>query len=251
MIPYFELVSFQIGPFTVYVWGLLVALGLLAGTWAAGRLAKERGLDPKVFWDVAGIAAAAGIVGGRLLHVVLYAPAHYLAHPAEIVALWDGGISITGSLIAAALAVFLFLRRRRLDVLHHLDTAFFGLPLGYAIGRVGCFLIHDHPGTLTHFLLGVRYPDGTVRHDLGLYEALSGAGLFAVFLVLRRRQAKPPAYVIAFLLWYGVARFLLDFLRAADARYAGLTPAQYVAALMAVGGAAWAWRQWRARKPTR
>lgn len=238
MIPWFQFTAIHLGPLTLYVWGIFAALGLLAGAWAAAGLAKERGLDEKIIWDVAAVAAVAGIAGGRLFHVFFYAPAGYAAAPLSAFALWDGGISIIGSLLGALTAVLVFLRKKNLPVLAYLDTATFGFPLGYAIGRVGCFLIHDHPGTLTHFVLGVKFPDG-VRHDLGLYEAFNGLGLFLLFLLLKNRGAKPPTYAIAFLLWYGAVRFFLDFLRADDARYLFLTPAQYVSAVLCIAGAAW------------
>ncbi len=242
MIPYFGLVSFSVGPFTLYTWGVFTALGLLAGAWVAARLARERGLKETLMWDLAAIAGAAGIVGGRLFHILFYQWETYAANPVAMLALWDGGISVTGSLIAAAGAVVLFLRKKQADLFPYLDTATFGFPLGYALGRVGCFLIHDHPGTLTHFVLGVRYPDG-VRHDLGLYEFFNGLGLFLLFLFLRKQGAKPPTYLLAFLLWYGSVRFLLDFLRATDARFMGLTPAQYMSLLLVATGAGWMWKK--------
>lgn len=242
MIPYFQFTVVHLGPLTLYVWGIFAALGLLAGGWVAARLAKERGLKKEVIWDLAAVAGIAGIVGGRLFHVFLYAPGQYAADPLSALALWDGGISIMGSMLGAVAAVLLFLRKKKLELLPYLDTLTFGFPLGYAVGRIGCFLIHDHPGTLTHFFLGVKYPDG-VRHDLGLYELFNGIGLFLLFLFLKKRGAKPPTYLVAFLLWYGSVRFLLDFLRAADVRYFGLTPAQYVSALLSAGGVGWlAWR---------
>ncbi len=242
MIPWFQFTAIHLGPLTLYVWGIFAAFGLLAGAWVAARLAKERGLEEKIIWDVAAVAGIAGIVGGRLFHVLFYEPSAYAADPLSVLALWDGGISIVGSLLGALVAVLVFLRNKKLPILAYLDTATFGFPLGYAVGRVGCFLIHDHPGTLTHFILGVRFPDG-IRHDLGLYEAFNGLGLFLLFLVLRKRKAPPPTYVIAFLLWYGAVRFFLDFLRSADARYFGLTPAQYVSAAFCAIGAGWlAWR---------
>ncbi len=223
----------------------MVALGILAGTWVAARLAKKRGQNPQMIWDLAATAALAGIVCGRLFHVVFYDPSFYLAQPLKIFAMWDGGISITGSLLGAAGAAFCFLKTRKLPMMAYMDTIAYGSPLAYAIGRIGCFLIHDHPGTLTHFVLGVRYPDGAVRHDLGLYEALNGLGLFLLFLVLHRRGAKAPTYAIIALIWYGLLRFLLDFLRVNDARYFSLTPAQYLAAGMFLGGCAWALKRKR------
>jgi len=140
------------------------------------------------------------------------------------------------------------LRRKKVDVYAYVDTAMFGLPLGLFIGRIGCFLIHDHPGTLTDFALGVKYPDG-VRHDHGLYLSINGLILFLLFLWLARKQVKTGTYLIVFLGWYGVMRFFLDFLRATDGaivdtRYLGLTPAQYASLVMVALGL-WIWKKKR------
>lgn len=245
MIPYFQFTTVQIGPLHVYVWGLMVALGILVGSIVAAHLAKSRGQDPKLIWDVASLATLAGIVLGRLFHVVFYDPATYIANPTELFALWDGGMSFTGSLIGAVAATVVFLKKKKVDLAAYFDTVAYAAPLAYGIGRIGCFLIHDHPGTLTHFILGVRYPDGTIRHDLGLYEALNGFGMFLLFLILRKRGVKAPTYGIVFLLWYGLARFCLDFLRTNDVRYSGLTPAQYLAMAMFLVGGVFAFKQWK------
>lgn len=242
MIPWFQFTAIHIGPLTLYVWGIFAALGLLVGAWVAARLAKERGLEEKIIWDLAAVAGIAGIIGGRVFHILFYQLETYLADPASMLALWDGGISIIGSMLGALVAVLFFLKQKKLEVLPYLDTAIFGFPLGYAIGRIGCFLIHDHPGTLTSFVLGVKFPEG-VRHDLGLYETLNGLGLFLLFLLLKKHGAKPPTFLIAFLLWYGAVRFFLDFLRVTDARYFALTPAQYVSAALCTVGVGWlTWR---------
>jgi phosphatidylglycerol:prolipoprotein diacylglycerol transferase len=250
MIPYFQFVSFQVGPVTVYVWGLMVALGVIAGTTLAAKLARERGQDPRVIWDLAGWCSLAGFLGARLVYVLAYDPAAYLAAPMRFFAFRDGGYSSIGALLGGAVAAVVFLRIKKLDAFAYADTGLFGLPVGYAIGRIGCFLIHDHPGTATHFFLGVKYPDGVVRHDLGLYEALNGALLAALFYVLWKRNAKKGTYVMTFLLWYGAVRFFLDFLRATDgrivdARYAGLSPAQYAALAMFAAGL-WLFRKRKA-----
>ena len=141
-----------------------------------------------------------------------------------------------GGFIGSVLFGILFLRKHRVDIWAYTDTAIFGLPLGLFIGRIGCFLLNEHPGRFTNFFLGVKFPDG-VRHDLGLYLSLNGLILFGLFLLLARRNAKVGTYVVTFLVWKGIARFLLDFLRATDGpivdvRYFGFTPAQYVTVLM-------------------
>ena len=240
MIPYFGATMFHLGPIPIQVWGTFVALGVLVATATAAWLARRRGQDTKVIWDTAFWALLGAMIGARIFHVLAYNPAYFFEHPWKLFAVWEGGESVIGGLIGGAIAGIWYLRRRKLNVLAYSDTALFGLPIGYAIGRIGCFLIHDHPGTLTHFILGVRYPDG-VRHDLGLYASLNGFILAGIFYLLYRKKAPMGAYTVTFLLWYGLTRFFLDFLRAkdgpiVDTRWIGLTPAQYAAGVMVIGG---------------
>lgn len=236
MIPFITVKSFALGPITIQVWGLMVALGILVGAWLGAREAKKRGLDPNVVWDAAAWIVVGAMVMARLFHVVFYDPATYLADPAQIVAVWKGGMSMFGGFVGAAIVGLGYLKLKKFDVFAYADAMVSGLPLGIGIGRIGCFLIHDHPGTLTHFVLGVKYPDGSVRHDLGLYESIYGFALAIVFYAMSRKRVRPATYSVVFLATYGIFRFLTDFLRIVDARYFGLTPAQYLSVIM-VGGA--------------
>lgn len=237
MIPYFEWRTIVIGPLTLQVWGLFVALGFLVGALAAQWLAKRRGQSPDVIAGLAVWMIAAGMVGGRLGHVLLYEFSYYVAHPLEIFALWHGGASMFGGLLACIVVGVWYLRRRKVDLHAYADTAIFGLPFGFAVGRIGCFLIHDHPGTATHFALGIRYPDGVTRHDLGLYEALNSALMAVTFLWLVRRKARAGVFIGVFSVWYGAFRVVADTLRTVDTRYFGLTPGQYLGGTLAIFGA--------------
>jgi phosphatidylglycerol:prolipoprotein diacylglycerol transferase len=218
------------------VWGLFVALGFLFGALMAGRLARQRGENPAVVWDLVPWLMVAGLVGGRLGHVLLYDPQYFWVHPTEIPAVWQGGASVFGGLLAASAVAVWRLRAAQVDVWRYADVLAFGLPFGKWLGRLGCFLIHDHPGTATDFVLGVQYPDGTVRHDLGLYLSLNALALSCVFLWLSRKERPVGTYLGVFAVWYGVTRFLLDFLRVADTRYGALTPAQYFCLLLVAYG---------------
>jgi phosphatidylglycerol:prolipoprotein diacylglycerol transferase len=246
MIPYFQITQFNIGPISIQVWGLMVALGFLIGAFASSWMLKRRGLQTQVVWDLLSWVVVGSIICARLFHVLLYEPNYYFTNPIEIVAIWHGGLSMIGGLIGAAVAGVWFFRRRKLDVWKYADACIFGLPLGYAIGRIGCFLIHDHPGTATDFFFGVKYSDGVVRHDLGLYHAIDGVVLFLLFLILVKKKAPTGVYVVTFLIWYGTTRFLLDFLRATsgpivDTRYFGFTPTQYLSLAM-VGMGLYFWK---------
>lgn len=245
MIPYFQFTTIPLGPLTIQVWGLFVALGILAGAWAASRMARHRGQDEKFIWDLSVWVVTGAFVMARVFMLV-YEPSYYLSDPLEFFRIWHGGFSIMGGFFGALVTGIWFLRRKHVDVWAYCDTAVFGLPLGIFLGRIGCFLIHDHPGTLTDFALGVKYPDG-VRHDHGLYDSINGLVLFILFLWLAHKKAKTGTYIVVFLVWYGTVRFFLDFLRATngpivDTRYFSLTPAQYLAIVMVAGGV-WLWRK--------
>lgn len=236
MIPYIDWHVIQLGPIALQVWGLFVALGFVIGGYMAARMAKAKGEEPKVVYELGPWLILAGLVGGRLGDVFFYRPEYYIQNPLEIFMLWHGGASFFGGLIACIGVIVWYLRKHKLDLLKWVDILAFGLPFGYAIGRLGCFFIHDHPGTLTHFILGVKYPDGMVRHDLGLYHAIDGALLGLLFLWLAKKPRPTGLYLATFALWYGISRFFLDFLRIADTKYLGFTPAQYLSVMLAAFG---------------
>lgn len=245
MLPYVEFTTIQIGPLTLYVWGLFVALGFALAALVAGKFAEKRyGLDAKHVYDLTGWSIVAGIVGGRMGHVFLYEPAYYWANPWEVLYIWEGGLSLFGGLFAGVLLGVWYLKKHHLDVWKYSDAVFFGLPFGLWVGRIGCFLIHDHPGTATEFFMGIEYPDGIVRHDHGLYLSINSLLMAIVFLVLAKKQRPTGFYIALFSVWYGAVRFFLDFYRLYDVKYLMLTPAQYGSlALIVFGG----WLFWRLR----
>ncbi|PIQ67710.1 prolipoprotein diacylglyceryl transferase [Candidatus Uhrbacteria bacterium CG_4_9_14_3_um_filter_41_35] len=236
MIPYFEWTSVQIGPLTLYVWGFFVAMGFILGAYVAGLFAKKRGQNPKIIHDLVVYLMGGGIVGGRLGYILFYSPQTFIQDPISMLYVWDGGLSIFGGFVVSTLAGIWYLKKKQVDVWSYADSAIFGLPLGLFIGRIGCFLIHDHPGTATHFVLGVQYPDGVVRHDHGLYLSINGLVLALLFLWISRKPRPVGTYIAVFLAWYGVVRFTLDFYRSVDVRYGGLTPAQYFSICLVIFG---------------
>jgi len=225
----------------------MVGLGILAGTYLAAANVKKKGLEPKHVWDLSIWIAIAAFVVGRLFHVFIYYPGFYFESPEKIVAIWDGGLSIIGGFVGALIVTVVYLKRKKLNILNYTDAMIFGLPLGLFIGRIGCFLIHDQPGKETDFFLGVQHLDGITRHDHGLYLSIAGLILFFIFLIVSKYKTKTGTYLVVFLLYYGVVRFLLDFLRATegqivDQRYVSLTPAQYASIIMVIFGV-YIWRK--------
>lgn len=240
MIPYIEFTSFTIGAITIQVWGTFVALGILFGTWLSARFAKRRGLDPNHIYNGAFWIILSAFIGARAMHVLFYDLAFYASNPAEIIMVWHGGFSVIGGFIGAIVAYLLYARRHHFSAIHYADSFLYGLPGGLAIGRIGCFLIHDHPGTATDFFLGVRNENGIgAFHDHGLYLAINGFLMAIVFAILAKKKRSEGFFIKLFLIWYGIVRFTLDFWREVDATYFGVTPAQYVSFLMVVGALIW------------
>ncbi|MDA0208502.1 MAG: prolipoprotein diacylglyceryl transferase [bacterium] len=227
MIPYVEFTQFHLGPIPVNVWGFCVALGVLLAAIVAGWFVKREGGDPVKIYDLAFWVLLFGVIGARLGYILFYDLAMIWQRPLDIPAIWHGGMSIFGGAVAATIFTIWYLRRQQLDVWTYVGASVFGLPVGLWIGRIGCFLIHDHPGTATDFILGVEYPDGVVRHDHGLYLSLNGLLMAVVFFLLAKTPRKPAFYVAVFSVWYGALRFFLDFLRIAEVKYLGLLPSQY------------------------
>lgn len=239
MIPWFQYQTINAGFLKLNVWGILVSLGFLAGMLIVYFKLKRKKLEANRVYDLAFWIILSALIGGRLLYVAEHLNV-YLASPFDILKLWQGGMSVYGGFLGATLATVVYLKKHKLDFWQYADAVIFGLPLGLFIGRLGCFLIHDHPGAKTDFFLGVTYPDGG-RFDLGLLLSINGLILFLFFLILHRREWFSGFYVAVFCVWYGVARFFLDFLRAsdlagADPRYFGLTLAQYLSVFLIGAG---------------
>lgn len=240
LIPWFTLPDLTLGPITIQSFGVLSALGILAAVQLTARAARELGKDPQVVRDFMVVGVLSGVVVGHLVHLFLYHPEEL--SPLQILKIWDG-LSSMGGLAGGVLAAVVWFRRRRIRIAEYGDAFALGMAPGWGIARVGCFTVHDHPGLRSDFFLAVDFPGGP-RHDLGLYEAILLFALGALLWTLHRRGALRGRLLALLAVLYGAARLGLDFLRAgdviyADRRYAGLTPAQYVAIALVAWGA-WA-----------
>jgi phosphatidylglycerol---prolipoprotein diacylglyceryl transferase len=237
MIPWIESQTFHLGPIPIQTWGTFVAAGFLLGVVLAARRAQAKGLDPKVIWDVSFWLFIAAFVGSRIFHVLFYEFDYYRLHPLEAFDPRKPGFAIYGGFLACALVYWWFTRRRKINFLEYGDILIWGVPWGCGVGRIGCFLIHDHPGTLSNSLLAVKYPDGQARHDLGLYLSITGFVIGLIFLVLNRKPRHRGFWFGAYLFLDSLSRIWLDFYRVVDVKYLGLTPTQWLTIPLALIGA--------------
>lgn len=272
MIPYFQQPSIDLpGPFAIHGWGVMVCIGIIFGTSYAGRQAQRVGLDPYVI-DSYGIwCVISGFIGAHFVHVLAYTPQVLKEHPLELLKIW-AGFSSFGGFLGAFVGTILFKRVHKIEIRTYMDSLVRGFAPGWMFGRIGCFMAHDHPGKNTDFFLGLKVPDHatnvkwtfagctiqpgfvrdqvgpfTARHDLGLYDAMLAATIWAIVMAMRPVRGRGVATGTAFII-YGSVRFCFDYLRIADRTYLGLTPAQYMCFPLVAGGV---WLIWKGRKEVR
>lgn len=253
-------VLFQIGPFALRWYSLAYIAGILLGWFYLGRLLDQDAApmrrdhaDSLVVWVTLGI-----ILGGRLAYVLFYDPGTYLAEPLKMFQLWAGGMSFHGGALGVGIAIILFARRHRLDWLRIIDYVAMCAPIGLFLGRLANFVNGELWGRPTSLSWGIVFPGAgpLPRHPSQLYEAaLEGPVLFLLLWCLFRftgARARPGIISGAFVLGYGVFRFLVEYIREPDqqlvgfAAETGLHMGQWLCVPMILGGAGlilWASRQ--------
>lgn len=261
MIPFFEQPVLRLGPVSIHAFGVLVAAAMLIGLHLAQRRARRQGLDPDITSDMLVWALPFGLAGAHLYAVFAYLPSRLAEDPWLLLPFWEE-LSSFGGMVGGLLGIWVYFRWRRRGLSPsvgwaQLDVVAFVLPVSWAVGRLGCFFAHDHPGHVTTFFLGRSLNDPAARgfiaqiyaaagrgddlpvpsqlaemafHDLGWYEFLYLLLVVApAFFWLDRKPRPRRFWVATFSLLYTPVRFGFDFLRVSDARYAGLTPGQYAA----------------------
>jgi phosphatidylglycerol:prolipoprotein diacylglycerol transferase len=245
--PNFDPVVISVGPLAVRWYGLMYLAGFAAGWWLGTRRIV-RGLAPitRTQLDDLLFAIVVGVIlGGRLGYVVFYKPGHYLAHPLEILAIWQGGMSFHGGFLGVLLAVAFVAWRQRLNWWDLMDFVAPLVPLGIAAGRLGNFINGELWGRATSLPWGMVFRDGggLPRHPSQLYEmALEGFALFALLWWFSSRPRPRMQVSAVFLIGYGAFRFLCEFAREPDAFLGflalGLSMGQWLSAPMIAAGLA-------------
>jgi len=222
LMPYFSFTQFHIGPITFQTWGTLLWLAFLVGYWIFLRGAKREGVKEKEIFLLVLWVFGGALLGSRFLYFLQFSA---------------GGFAFHGGLLGGMLAGWLYAGKNKLNFGRLADLAAPALALGIFIGRIGCSLINDHPGVLTDLPWAIEWPDGALRHPVAEYLALNALIMFFVLWRIRFFVKKRGQLFIIFLVWYNVARFFLDFTRAADTEliYYNLMISQWMSLLILAG----------------
>jgi phosphatidylglycerol---prolipoprotein diacylglyceryl transferase len=255
--PQFNPIAIQLGPVGIHWYGLtyLVAFGLFL--WLATLRTRQpqfatagwsrRDVEDMLFWGVLGV-----VIGGRLGYVLFYKPGYYAGNPLEALMVWKGGMSFHGGLLGVIVALALYARQRSRPYFEVMDLIAPCVPLGLASGRVGNFINGELWGRAADASLpwAMRFPQsGTTiaRHPSQLYQvALEGVLLFVLLWLYARKPRARGQVSGAFLVGYGVLRFVAEFFREPD-RFLGplalgMSMGQWLCVPMVLAGAAiWLW----------
>jgi len=261
--PQFNPVALSLGPVQIHWYGLtyLVAFGLFI--WLANRRARlpwyadagwtRRDIEDMLFWGVLGV-----VLGGRLGYVLFYKPGYYAAHPLEILAVWKGGMSFHGGMLGVIAAMVAYARKRGRPWLEVTDLIAPCVPIGLASGRVGNFINGELWGraadpSLPWAMVFPQSGSEIPRHPSQIYQiGLEGLLLFVVLWLYARHPRRTGEVSGAFLVGYGVLRFIAEYYREPDSflglRALGLSQGQWLCVPMVVAGIGlWAWARRRVR----
>ena len=259
-------VALDLGFFELRWYSLAYLAGIFVGYWYLLKLIRQPGApmarrhaDDLVFYSALGI-----ILGGRVGYVLFYNLGYYLQHPIDILKLWDGGMSFHGGMIGTVLGILYLARKEKLNWLRLHDYVACCVPFGLFFGRIANFVNHELWGApvKSDIPWAVRFPEimqgmlvtGPPRHPSQLYEAiLEGIVLFVILWWMfwkTQSRYEPGKLVGAFIFFYGIFRFLIEFVREPDAQLVGFAQAtglhmgQWLSLPMILLGA---WLMWTAK----
>jgi phosphatidylglycerol:prolipoprotein diacylglycerol transferase len=216
-------IAFELGPITVYWYGLIIGLGAFLGLLLAVRESERRGLQKDTFVDVVLFAVPIAIISARIYYVI-FTWDYYKEHPGEIFAIWEGGIAIHGALIGSVLTAFVFTKVRGLSFWKLVDIAAPSIILGQAIGRWGNFMNQEAYGGavsreflenlfLPEFIINQMYINGEYHHPTFLYESIWNFIGVIILILLRKVNLRRGELFLSYVIWYSIGRFFIEGMR--------------------------------------
>ena len=237
-------IAFQAGAFSIRWYGVMAALGLLAASLILNSNRKFTGMTKDQCSNAIIVAIVAGVLGARIFYVVQFFDL-YRDNLFEIVRIDRGGLVFYGGFILAFFSLIIYARIAKIDVLRMFDGFAPAMAVAHAFGRVGCFLNGCCYGKPTELFVGIPYPAGSdparrygdaALHPVQLYEAGENLICAVLYFYLVRKAPRGVA-VAAYLLTYGILRFINEFARGDHKLILNLfTPAQLIGVFLIIAG---------------
>ena len=221
--PSIDPVFLHLGPIQLRWYGLMYMLSFIIGFFVLRRFARYRKLNISTddLYDLLFYLILGVMVGGRLGYVFFYDLGSYLHEPLSIFAIWQGGMSFHGGFIGMILAALYITRKKKWDFWEIADLVCAAVPIGLGLGRIGNFINGELFGRPTNVAWAMIFPEGGAmpRHPSQLYEALlEGFVLFFILKWIYKKNFYRGTVFWALLAFYGLFRFLVEFVREPDAQ---------------------------------
>ena len=232
---------FYIGSRPIYWYGIMMATAFLACVIHLMVLARKQGRSPSFGTDIAFWLMLSGIVGARIGYVISNLSV-FMACPWTIFRIDQGGIIFYGGLIGGCMALMIFARVKKEKFWPLSDFVASALPLGHAIGRIGCFLNGCCYGTCCTLPWAVGNPNPDIqgeRHPTQLYSSILNLIIYVVLLKFYSRRKREGRVLALYLMLYPLCRFFLEFLRGDERmRWYGFSVAQVLSLVFFIIGLA-------------
>ena len=236
-------VLIQFGRFTIYTYGLFVALGFLTGIAVARHEARRLGEQEEKIMDLAFWVLIGAIVGARLFYVATV-PATYMKHPLEILKVWNGGLVFYGGFIVATIAAFFYMKMHHMAAGRTADIIAPAIAIGHSIGRIGCFFAGccygqtcDLPWAVTFTDAHSLAPTGVPLHPAQLYAVFGNLLIFVFLMMFRPYKRFAGQLFLLYIMFYGLMRALIEIFRGdfrGDFIFGILSVSQFIGLSMAL-----------------
>ncbi len=212
---------FDVGPFSIHLYGVMLAIAFWLGIELSCRLARRRRIDPTKIIDLGIVVLISSVVGSRLLFVATHL-SDYSNDALGVFRIWEGGLSFYGGLAAAVLFGIGYIVREKLPVSEVTDIVTPQIALGISLARIGCFLNGCCFGKECNLPWAVHFPPDSQAgwtmghagiHPTQLYAVAANFGIFIFLRYLLKRKLPSGSIFYSFLMLYGIWRFSIDFLR--------------------------------------
>ncbi|MCD6305881.1 MAG: prolipoprotein diacylglyceryl transferase, partial [Deltaproteobacteria bacterium] len=230
--------------FTLHTYGVFVAAGFLTGLVVAVKIGKSEGISPQQTMDMGFFMIAAGILGSRLLYILMNL-SYYLDRPLDMVKMWEGGLVFSGGIVCVILVVLWYTRRHRLSFWKIADIWAPAMAIGQAIGRIGCFMAGCCYGKPTGSDWGVVFTDprslaplNVPLHPTQLYSSGLNLIVFFILILLHRKKEFEGQVFLWLLVLHSTARLFVERFRGDDRGMifqSGMTVTQLVTLVILMG----------------
>jgi len=216
-------IAFELGPITIYWYGLIILTGAIIGLWLANKEAERNELPEDTITNLMVWAFPIAILSARLYYVI-FQWENYSQNLGDIIKIWEGGIAIHGALIGGTVTAIIYSKQKNLSFWKLADIVAPSLLLAQAIGRWGNFMNQEAHGgpvskafleglKLPNFIINQMYINGQYFHPTFLYESLWNVAGFIVLIILRKTKLRKGELFLSYVIWYSIGRFFVEGLR--------------------------------------